>query len=256
MSSMKHIMPSGWTGPHTSKKFGNKFYHHTDTGETRWAVVCFPFGGLENHLSDMATKELSTPPTSPSAPPSPALVTLPSPLTLSKSPASPGPLKEKSVVKRSVKWDPEVPLSHPELRGRLTAFIKRRLSRPDISKFYGKGQVCMFMLALSTFPDGTAPLSDIINRIITMRMWYNPNWKKNGIGRVHSCESLAPYKIGGRSVMDMPRDIQYKYILSILMSNVLNTIDYSATSTRLVESSVIINGWVEERGHQVYKLLV
>jgi hypothetical protein len=72
-------------------------------------------------------------------------------------------------------------------------------------------------------------IDQVIEKIIDDRMWWNPHFKRTGVGNdlaIHSCKAWHGYKHGGETVMNMDRDDQKKAIKTVLQSNVLNKTDY------------------------------
>jgi len=107
------------------------------------------------------------------------------------------------------------------------------------------------MTAIMMYQDihGFGPtLDDISEYIVISRLWFNPHTRRNGVGganRVHTCAAKSMYKIRGQNVLDLPSPrVAAKHIRQVLMSNVVNEIDYARTSTRKSDNSVILKGWV------------
>jgi hypothetical protein len=137
-------------------------------------------------------------------------------------------------------------MERPQLTVR--SCCKQLFPREDHGKMMRKGQPMAFLTALHNVQNmtgntGPVPLTDIIDYIIENFMWGNHNTKFHGYGPVHSCAAHTSYKHKGRRVCDYSFDEQRKIIKQRLKANVLNTTNYSETSTRRTENSVILNGW-------------
>ena len=105
-----------------------------------------------------------------------------------------------------------------------------------------KGQSIQFMTALDHL-GGSATLDEISKCIFDTCLWFNPH--------TEACYKATVVKGGSKeNVMDLDEEKALKYIEKAIKANVVNTTNYSLTSTRRSENSVMVRGWVTLDGNR------